>query len=224
MDVDAKFHQNYIATLHNFSPSLAALHTVRARRSSPALCLSPLHCARCGCRAVTTRTMSDAKPDSRSSRRERTKHKRRHGLLLVTRGQRVRRVCTACSFVSEERCIAADFDEANLPSILASVDQTLKAPSGLKMNPTAGAGNGESSLNSKVRNAVDVGVQDSTSVKAFPRPQRKSDVSTPARLAGSSKRSKKKVGLQEMLARSKEASKRSGEGSGNALAAFLSGL
>ncbi|KAI5124837.1 hypothetical protein M0805_005467 [Coniferiporia weirii] len=232
--VDTKFQQNYVAALHAFSPTFAALHATRARHSARPVTLSPLHCSRCGHLAVTTRIASV----SASSRRTRTN---------TSAGQKrqkykrvIRRTCTACSFVDStpiaqamEACTprphpASSPEAASLAPV--STDRIIHVPA-TPNSPSPdlsarGDGNGGGAgLKSEARVPVRDLTPALTPTEPSPGLGRKSNITIPVQSGGLSKRTKKS-GLQEMLARSKEAAKRTkDEGqAGGGLAAFLGGL
>ncbi|KAH8118576.1 hypothetical protein DFH11DRAFT_683637 [Phellopilus nigrolimitatus] len=261
--VSAKFQQTYVATLHSFSPSYAALHASRNRRSASLglrHAASPLHCSRCGHFGVSTRLIHT--PNKRTRTNIRMQKDSKHKTVLPTpdqrvsaRGKRMCKTCTACGFVDVQ---AVRQDDDVLRNVLhaasgSDVQATSTASPARSTSPAltpkersrtvpVSAFEGLVETNASMQGDVvwsnaegkarapgnNVASRRATPAETPSVPQRSAPGSSPAPSAGSlAKRSKKKAGLQEMLARSKEkkAKRAEDEGKGSSgLAAFLSGL
>ena len=231
------------------SPALGALHAIRARRSSPHIELSPLHCARCGSLALSRRLERKSRATSRSSRVRKTnkgKDKRlppqQHppppshcSYIRITRI-----TCAACGHTDTE-AIAADDQRAH-PELKADYPISVSARTITDSSSVAAQDPSvvEEPISSQrspdniteiigQSNLVEIKTPEQSTSSMFPavvsvdRP-RDSKISSSS-VSSASKRTKKRSGLQEMLARSKEQKRDKEENvPGNGLAAFLSGL
>lgn len=231
------------------SPALAARYAIRVRRTCPNVELSPLHCPRCGHLTLSTRLQRQRQPRSTSSRVHRTnkgKDKHPHPQQHPpphSHCTSIRKTCAACGFtVAEAVAVAGDpvraSLKANFPRTASNQANARSALSGQELDA--------------IHRPSD-NVAEAPSVKVSFAPEMKATVqstpNTPQASAGSapragasigsqrdtkpvlssaslsSKRAKKKSGLQEMLARSREQKSKKEDGApGSGLAAFLSGL
>lgn len=236
MDTDyallqARFRRSAATFLASFDPELAAVHVQASFDHAP----SPLHCPRCARPSLTTRTTS-AGQQSKTSRTHvrkqkttRASHHRRHPCFL-------HRQCSLCAF-EDKQSLDVDPGDAS-----GSMQPTSDAPSisptqvtGLPTaNDCAHGQNQPSSCKAQSHEgrpskaATDTVLGTRTSNEQPKRRAQKDASQANSTIAsdGSSKRSKKKPGLQAMLARSKEQRDKTkhDEAAGSGLAAFLSTL
>lgn len=247
----ANFQLN-ASLLSTFSPSLAAHHASRARRTAAshpyALALSPLHCPRCSRFPVTTRVIAKQR---RTSGTKKTMHSLHAQGQSSKRGPRVYKSCAACGYVGDEVAERKEGGrELNVPRATANASRTASplphfetlaspsistfiSPEVIKVPEAASNVHSNSTTTDSKRN-VRASVSGLTPVSRSSSPivPASSVITHPTSnlsqsSSSSTKRQKKRSGLQEMLARSKEQSgkRKAGEAQdGGGLAAFLRGL
>lgn len=231
------------------SPALAARYAIRARRTCPNIELSPLHCPRCGHLALSTRLQRQRKStSSRVHRTNKGKDKRPHPQQHPPHSHytSIRRTCAACGFTAAEAvAVAGDPVRASLKANFPKTASTRANARSAQAFPSGQELDVVQRPSDKVAEAPSVKVSFAPEMKATVQ----STPNTPQASAGSapravpslelqkgtkpvlssaslsSKRAKKKSGLQEMLARSREQKSKKEDGTpGSGLAAFLSGL
>lgn len=231
------------------SPALAARYAIRARRTCPNIKLSPLHCPRCGHLALSTRLQRQRKStSSRVHRTNKGKDKRPHPQQHPpphSHYTSIRRTCAACGFTDAEAvAVAGDPVRASLKANFPKTASTRANARSAKAFPSGQELDAVQRPSDKVAEAPSVKVSFAPEMKATvqstPNTSQASAGSAPRAGASigsqrdtkpvssaslSSKRAKKKSGLQEMLARSREQKSKKEDGApGSGLAAFLSGL
>ena len=239
----AAFTQSFIASLHSVSPALAALHVARLSRSEPRVLpspLSPVHCPRCCLPGVHTRIHRPAQSrksassrNTKSGSRKRTKSLSKHNQIPTEQrcSRIIRRTCDACGFVDAQAI--STMRNPPQPSLEAArktnderTDKTrttgplpaivIGNPHNANMKATPQANDNVPHIPATSMSSSSAAQAQSSKPQAGPDPMKNS--------SSLSRRQKKKPGLQEMLARSREQKLRKEDSSAGGLAAFLSGL
>ncbi|KZT20356.1 hypothetical protein NEOLEDRAFT_872848 [Neolentinus lepideus HHB14362 ss-1] len=213
-DITLKYQLSLPFLLQPTSPSLAALHACRLRRTHPqASTLRDTHCLQCGY------LLSDGLSEVRTAR-ARKKRRVSGGLMPKV----LRKVCGSCDHVQ-----LYPLDDGNAKLFPKAGKNTNRSGQTGRATELMRAGASSSSISKKDHDILPASSRETsvsrTEQKPSPSPRSASpSVTDPVQV----KRPKKKSGLQELLAKNRERERQEQARKGNeqdgGLASFLSGL